>query len=199
MYEIFLYIFQFIEYNQHVEQKRKGQMAEKSVKKTATKKTVAKKSVSKPAVAKKTTVKKATKVVAPAVETYPCGCNAGCACGGHCAEHSCCGKKKCSFGRFLKKLVVFLIIFALGFATAKMCCFNKSGKMGPRPEFENGCLVIKCPKMAERAEMMDTNKDGCINREEFRAARKMFKHKPWHAEPAPEQPETPAPDAPVAE
>lgn len=178
-------------------------MAEKLVKKTATKKPVAKKTVSKPATAKnaakKTPVKKTTKVVEPVVETYPCGCKAGCACGGHCAEHVCCGKKKCTFGRFLKKVIVFLIIFAMGFAAAKMCCFNKPGKMGPRPEFENGCLVIKCPKMAERAEMMDTNKDGCINREEFRAARKMFKHKPQHAEPAPEQPETPAPEAPVAE
>ncbi len=174
-------------------------MAEKSVKKTATKKTVAKKSVSKPAVAKKTPVKKTVKVVAPVAETHPCGCNVGCACGGHCMEHACCGKKKCTFGRFLKKLVVFLIIFALGFASAKLCIFDDCGQKKFRPEFENGCLVVKCPKMAERAEMMDTNKDGCINREEFRAARKMFKHKPQHAEPAPEQPETPAPDAPVAE
>ena len=177
-------------------------MAEKLVKKTATKKPVAKKTVSKPATAKnaaakKTPVKKTTKVVEPVVETYPCGCKAGCACGGHCAEHVCCEKKKCTFGRFLKKVIVFLIIFAMGFAAAKICCFNKPGKMGPRPEFENGCLVIKCPKMAERAEMMDTNKDGCINREEFRAARKHFKKGPRHD--APVLPQEPAPEAPVAE
>ena len=27
----------------------------------------------------------------------------------------------------------------------------------PRPEFDNGCLVVKCPKMAEQVKMMDKN------------------------------------------
>ena len=106
--------------------------------------------------AKKTPVRKTTKatvkkVVKPA-ETYSCGCNHGCACGGHCAEHTHCA---CHKGRFWKKLVLFLVIFALGFATAKLCCCHKRGGFMPRPEFDNGCLVVKCPKMAEKVAMMD--------------------------------------------
>ena len=164
-------------------------MAEKTTKKATTaKKTVAKKTVSKPAAAKKTAAKKAPAkkvVVAPVVEKFPCGCDKGCACGGECA----CAKKKCTFGRFLKKLVLVLIIFALGFASAKMCCNGKRGKMGPRPEFENGCLVVKCPKLAEMVPMMDTDANGCVSREEFKAARKAMKRAPRE-----EAPEMPAPE-----
>lgn len=156
-------------------------MAEKTTKKATTKKTVAKKTVSKPAVAKKAPAKKVA--VAPVVEKFPCGCDKGCACGGECV----CAKKKCTFGRFLKKLVLVLIIFALGFASAKMCCNGKRGKMGPRPEFENGCLVVKCPKLAEMVPTMDTDANGCVSREEFNAARKHMKHGP-RPEEAPEMP-----------
>ena len=175
-------------------------MAEKSIKKPATKKTVAKKTVSKPAATKKNAAKKAPvkKVVsAPVAEMYECGCAHGCACHGHC-----CDKKKCTFGRFLKKLVVFLIIFALGFATAKLCCFDKRGKMPFRPEFENGCLVVKCPKMAEKVAMMDVNHDGCVNREEFRAARKMNRRpgmRKHEKMPKPAAPEMLAPETVAAE
>lgn len=170
-------------------------MAEKSIKKTATKKTVAKKTISKPAatkkpVAKKAPVKKATP--APVVEMHECGCAHGCACHGHC-----CGKKKCTFGRFLKKLVVFLIIFAMGYATAKICCQGKYGKMPPRPEFENGCLVVKSPKMQQILPTMDINHDGCVSREEFRSARKMRKHAGMHKPGVATQPA--APDMPVPE
>ncbi|MBQ5699671.1 MAG: hypothetical protein IIV74_00020 [Alphaproteobacteria bacterium] len=162
-------------------------MANNTTKKTATKKTATKKTVSK-ATAKKAPVKK---TVAPVVEKHPCGCDKGCACAGNCVEHGCCTKKKCTFGRFLKKLILFLIIFALGFAAAKMCCCDKRGKMGPRPEFENGCLVVKCPKMAEMMPAMDTNADGCVTREEFKAMRKNMK-RPHQQEAAPEMP-APAP------
>ena len=88
-------------------------MAENTTKKATAKKTVAKKPVSKPAATKKPVAKKAPAkkvVAAPVVEKFPCGCDKGCACGGECA----CAKKKCTFGRFLKKLVLVLIIFALG-------------------------------------------------------------------------------------
>ena len=164
-------------------------MAEKTTKKaTTTKKTVAKKTVSKPATTKKTVAKKA--VAAPVVEKFPCGCDKGCACGGECM----CAKKKCTFGRFLKKLVLVLIIFALGFATAKMSCCDKRGKMGPRPEFENGCLVVKCPKLAEMVPMMDTDANGCVTREEFKAARKHLKRAPQPEAPAEIAPEMPAPE-----
>ena len=143
-------------------------MAKQTAKKTATKKTVAKKAAPKTA-AKKTTTKTATKkvIVTPVVETMPCGCDKNCACGGNCH----CGHHKCGF---FKKLILFLVIFALGFASAKVCCCNKGG-YGPRPEFENGCLVIKCPKMAQMAPMMDANHDGCISKDEFRAFRKEMK------------------------
>lgn len=170
-------------------------MAEKSIKKPATKKTVAKKTVTKPAATKKAPAKKV--VSAPVVEMHECGCAHGCACHGHC-----CGKKKCTFGRFLKKLVVFLIIFALGFATAKLCCFDKRGKMPFRPVFENGCLVVKCPKMADKVAAMDINHDGCVNREEFRAARKMNRRpdmRKHEKAPQPSAPEMPAPETVVAE
>lgn len=163
-------------------------MAENTTKKATTKKTVAKKPVSKPAATKKPVAKKAPAkkvVAAPVVEKFPCGCDKGCACGGECA----CAKKKCTFGRFLKKLVLVLIIFALGFASAKMCCNGKRGKMGPRPEFENGCLVVKCPKLAEKVPMMDTDANGCVSREEFKAARKHMKHGPRPEMPAPEMAE----------
>ena len=155
-------------------------MAEKTNKKATAKKSVAKKTVSKPAATKKPVAKKV--VAAPVVEKFPCGCDKGCACGGECA------KKKCTFGRFLKKLILVLIIFALGFAAAKMCCPGKRGKMGPRPEFENGCLVVKCPKLAEMVPMMDTDANGCVSREEFRAARKHMKRGPKPEMPAPEMP-----------
>ena len=160
-------------------------MAEKTTKKTTAKKTVAKKPVAKTTATKKAAVKKAPvkKVAAaPVVEKFPCGCDKGCACGGECG----CAKKKCTFGRFLKKLILVLIIFALGFASAKMCCNGKRGKMGPRPEFENGCLVVKCPKLAEKVPMMDTDANGCVTREEFRAARKAMKRGPQPEAPAPQ-------------
>ena len=168
-------------------------MADKTTKKTTVKKTAATRAVSKPAVAKKTAVKKApvkkataTKkvAVAPVVEKYPCGCDKGCACGGECM----CAKKKCTFGRFLKKLVLVLIVFALGFASAKMCCCDKRGKFAPKPEFnDQGCLVVKCQKMAEKIPFMDLNHDGCVTRDEFKATRKHMKRKT-----RPEMPEGPA-------
>lgn len=127
-------------------------MAKKTVKKAVAKKAPAKKVV-KPAVA--------APVAAPAVAAAPaCGCGCGCKCGG--------------FGRFVKKLVVFLVIFALGFAAAKFC-----PHMGKRfhkgPEFVNGCMdvtKIKCPVMLEKIQTLDADANGCITREEFRAGKK---------------------------
>jgi len=205
--EFLLYLKKFIEYNQDVKQIKEGQMAEKTPKKpvvkktTATKPAAAKKPVAKKAPAKKAVAKKTPAVksvaAAPVVEKHACGCEHTCACGGECA----CAKKKCTFGRFLKKLVLFIIIFALGFATAKMCCCNKRGKMGPRPEFDNGCLVVKCPKLAEMAPMMDADHDGCITPAEFKAARKHMKRgEPQPAQPVEAvEPEMPAPAPQVAE
>ena len=135
-------------------------MAKQTAKTTAPKKTVAKKTAAKPAT-KKTTTKK---VAAPVVEHTPCCCEHKCGC-------------KCHHGKFIKKLVLFVIIFALGFASAKLCCCHQKHKMMPRPEFDNGCLVVKCPKLAKMVPMMDTDKNGCVTVEEFKAAKK---HAPKH-------------------
>lgn len=149
-----------------------------AVKKTSVKKAekpVVKKVVAKKPVAKKTVAKKVA--VAPVVEKHPCGCDKNCVCAGKCHKR----------GGVFKKFVVFLVIFGLGFAAAKLCCCHKGRKMMPRPEFENGCLVVKCPKMAEKVQMMDTDKNGCVSVEEFRAAKKhdmrgMKKHRGPRAE-----------------
>lgn len=159
-------------------------MAKQTAKKTATK-TVAKKAVVKKTTAKKTVAKKAPVKVAPApvVEKLPCGCDKGCACAGKCHKR----------GGFFKKLVIFLVIFGLGFAAAKLCCCEKGRKMMPRPEFENGCLVVKCPKMAKMVEKMDADKNGCVSVEEFKAAKK-HRRGPKH-DRGPRPAEMPAPVA----
>ncbi|MBR5625506.1 MAG: hypothetical protein IKW67_01885 [Alphaproteobacteria bacterium] len=148
--------------------------------KTTTKKTVAKKTT-KPATVK--TTKKT--VSAPVAEKFPCGCEKNCACAGKCG---------CKKGKFFKKLIVFFIIFALGFAAAKMCgC--KYNKM-PRPQFDNGCLVVKNPEMMKKIPMMDADKDGCVTKEEFKSSKKMLKQnqkKRTRRAPRTAQPEAPAP------
>lgn len=149
-------------------------MAEKSVKKTTVKKTVTKKAPTK-------TTKKVPLKTAPAkpviADVKPCGCEKNCTCHEHCACHH--------KGGFFKRFILFLIIFALGFAAAKMCCCNKGCMFKPRPNFENGCLVVKCPKMQQMIPAMDANHDGCVSKEEFRAHRQQMKHKvkqPRHVE-----------------
>lgn len=164
-------------------------MAEKSVKQNTAKKTVSKSVATKKATVKKVAPKKVA--AAPVIEAHECGCAHGCACHGHCGHH------KCTFGRFVKKLIVFLVIFAMGFAAAKLCNMRHHPKM-PRPEFENGCLVVKCPKMADKMATMDTNNDGCISHDEFRAARKMFREN-RHAKPMPHAPEMPQDENVVTE
>lgn len=140
-------------------------MAKKIVKKAPAKKPAVKKAAVKPAVTAKPAV--ATAPVATPVAAPTCGGNCGCGCKG-------------GFGRFVKKLIVFLIIFALGFAAGKFCDHAKQYKMMGfgRPEFVNGCMdlsSIKCPKMLEKVGMMDTDADGCITKDEFRAAKKAMR------------------------
>ena len=146
-------------------------MAQKTVKKAAAK-PVAKKAPVKKVAAKKPAAKKATvkevKMVAPVMEQHACGCGADCHCCGGCK----CGASK--FGRFVRKLVVFLVIFALGFAAAKLCCCGPRHH-GPRMHFVNGCLdaaSVKCPKLAAALPAMDINQDGCITRDEFRQVKR---------------------------
>ncbi|MCQ2574791.1 MAG: hypothetical protein MJ156_01645 [Alphaproteobacteria bacterium] len=120
-------------------------------------------------VAKKTTTKKvaAAKKVAPVVET-PCTCG--------CHKHSA-----------VKKILLLLMVFALGFVCAKMtsapCPMHKAMMQKHRaqhPVFTNGCLdmqSIKNTKLLEVVAKADVNNDGCISIEEYKAARKeMFKN-----------------------
>lgn len=155
-------------------------MAQKPVKKTAAKTTTAKKApVKKTVAAKKPAVKKtvapeinATATQAPQV--HECGCHADCPCGGNCHEQ----KSHCSFGRFMKKLIITLIIFALGFAAAKLVCCGKYNMRGPRAEFVNGCLdvsSVKCPKLLEALPAMDINQDGCVSKDEYRVVKKQMR------------------------
>lgn len=158
---------------------KEGKMAQKSVKKAPAKKvaaakkvapvkkTVAAKAPAKKAVAKKVAPKKAAKpeikpVIVAQEVTHDCGCGKDCHCGHKCG---------CRAGRFFKKLVIVLIVFALGFAAAKMlgCCKK------PMPRFVDGCMdvtSVKCPKLQAELPMMDINGDGCITHEEFDA----YKH-----------------------
>lgn len=148
-------------------------MAQKTVKKVATK----------PA-AKKTTVKKTPSarpavkkvVAAPSVVTAPvenvvheCGHECGCQC-------KCHGGK---FGRFVRKLLLALIIFVLGFAAANVFCGNgPRGMRGPRVDFVNGCVdmaSVKCPQLVQMLSTADANADGCIARDEYRAAKREFR------------------------
>lgn len=138
-------------------------MPAKTTKKTTVKKPVAKKATVKKAATKKVVAEEVKEFVP---ETHECACGHECKCGCHGG----CGSK---FGRFLKKLIIALVIFALGFAAAKMCDYGRHFRT-PRVDFDNGCLdvaSVKCPALAEKLPLMDVNKDGCISKEEY----KMFK------------------------
>lgn len=151
----------------------KATAAKPAVKKAATKKTTAAKktvikeaAVKKPAV-KKTTVKKAPvqelKQVAPAPEMNDtkCACGSECTCGADCK----CKRSGSKFGRFMWKLIVALIIFALGFAAAKLCGPD-CGFRGPRVEFANGCLdvtSVKCPRVKMRCRQWTQTKTDALH------------------------------------
>ena len=104
------------------------------------------------------------------------------------AAAPCCGGAGCcrkGFGHFLKKLLVVLIIFIIGFMAGKFYSHAQRfhGMGFGRMEFVNGCLdmsKIKCPKMAAKFAAMDTNGDGCITKDEVWAAKKamMAMHHP---------------------
>ena len=124
----------------------------KQIKKTATK-----------SVAKKTNVK-----MAPVME-HKCGCGADCPCHCHGAAH------------WVKHVIVWAIIFALGMACGKMMGCGHHGKRmmnQKHPVFTNGCLDIKsieCPKMQEDIVKADVNGDACISVEEYKVWKKANK------------------------
>ncbi len=156
-------------------------MPTKPTKKTTAKKTVTKKTVA----AKKPAVKKSVKKAAPelqetiVVQDMPkCKCGENCACGADCK----CGRGGSRFGRFMIKLIVVLIVFALGFGAAKLLDCNEF--RGPRVDFDNGCLdasSVKCPRLQLALPAMDIDRDGCITREEYRAVKSEM-HRQMRAE-----------------
>ena len=147
---------------------------------------------------KKTTSKKAAVKAAPVMERK-------CECGEHCHCHG--------SAHWVKHIVVWAIIFALGMVCGKMfCCGGHGMKHMPKmhPVFVNGCLdmeSIKCPKMQEKLAAADVDANQCISVEEYKAVKKeMRKEMRAHKKgkfgkkepmPAPETAE--APEAPVAE
>lgn len=127
-------------------------MVKKITKKTATK-----------SVVKRTNVK-----MAPVTE-HKCACGADCSCHCHGSAH------------WIKHVIVWAIIFALGMACGKMMdCGHHTKRMmrQKQPVFTNGCLDVKsieCPKMREDIVKADVNGDNCISVEEYKVWRKANK------------------------
>lgn len=142
----------------------------KTVAKAATKKTEIK--PTKKATAKKIAPK--AKMTAPVMSgVHECACNHDCKC------HKCNGG--CTFWRVMKKILIFIIIFAMGFAAAKFCPCNKHRMPMPQVDFVNGCVdakSIKCPKLVAELPILDADKDGCVTRDEFKAVKKEMRRPP---------------------
>ena len=140
---------------------------------------------------KKTTIKKAAVKSAPVMENK-------CECAGHCHCHG--------SAHWVKHVVVWAIIFALGMVCGKLvCCGGHGPKHMPKmhPVFVNGCLdmeSIKCPKMQEKLATADVDGNECISVAEYKAVKKeMFKAMRKHKKDMPAVPQEPeAPEAPVA-
>ena len=144
-----------------------------ATKKTTTKKTVAaKRPAAKKAVKK--TVETVEQVIAPEMPTCPCGADCKCGAGEHCqCGHDCkCVRGGSRFGRFMIKLIMVLIVFALGFGAAKLLDCDEF--RDPRVDFDDGCLVVssvKCPQLQALLPVMDIDQNGCITSEEYRAVK----------------------------
>ena len=70
------------------------------------------------------------------------------------------------------KLIMVLIVFALGFGAAKLLDCDEF--RGPRVDFDDGCLVVssvKCPQLQALLPVMDIDQNGCITSEEYRAVK----------------------------
>lgn len=115
---------------------------------------------------KKMVARKAPVKSVPVMEhKCECGCDDRCKCHCHGGAH------------WLKHVIVWAIIFALGMVAGKMFCCDHGFKHMPKmhPVFVNGCLnmeSIDCPKMAEKLAGADVNGDNCISIEEYKAIKK---------------------------
>ena len=155
-----------IAYNQTV--KKKGRkMPQKTTKKAATKPVAKKAPAKKPA---KKVVKPAP-VAKPVVAEIPM------------PDPYChCTKRK----RNMILTSVFIASFVLGMLVyGAFFCGCPHHKHMPRPHFVNGCMdvtSVKCPKMLNDLPTIDANGDGCITKQELRAAKRAIRH---HEKPAP--------------
>ena len=139
--------------------------------------------------AKKTTKKVAAKrpvVKAAPVMEHKCECGENCKCHCHGRAH------------WIKHIIVWAIIFALGMVAGKLlCCDGHHGaKRMPKlnPVFVEGCLdmqSIDCPKMQEKLSVADVNGDNCISIEEYKAIKKEMKksHKGFRKFKEPREPQ----------
>lgn len=121
--------------------------------------------------AKKTkSIQKKTMMKPISAKEHSCGCGTDCPCHCHGSKH------------WIKHIIVWAIIFALGMACGKMMnCHHSKKMMRPRfhPVFTNGCLdmnSIKCPKFREDLAKADANGDNCISIEEYKTVKKLNKN-----------------------
>jgi len=150
-------------------------MAKKAIKKPTPK--VVKKTAAKPA-AKKTVTKRVTKKtvkpVAPVVETNTCACGDKC--------HCCCCRGH-HFVRLGIKVILLCLVFMCGMAVAPL--FMRDMPKSPMHDMkfdDSGCVILEsvtCPKMLETLATADENSDGCVSRDEIRAAMHAH-HAPRH-------------------
>ena len=96
---------------------------------------------------------------------HKCECGENCNCHCHGTAH------------WVKHIIVWAIIFALGMVVGKMmnCGQQHKPNLRTQPVFTNGCLdkaSIKNQKLIEKLENADVSGDGCISMEEYKAVRK---------------------------
>lgn len=154
-------------------------MAKKAIKKPTPK--VVKKTAAKPAAKKTVTKRVATKPTKKVVRaTAPVVEKTSCACGNKC--HCCCCRGH-RFVRFGIKVIVLCVVFMCGMAVAPL--FMRDMPKSPMHNMkfdDSGCVVLEsvtCPKMLETLATADENADGCISRDEIRAAMHAH-HAPRH-------------------
>lgn len=112
---------------------------------------------------RKPVAKRAQIKSAPVME-HRCECGENCHCHCHGMAH------------WIKHLIVWAIIFALGMVAGKtMNCGHHKQMPKINPVFENGCLKmdsIRCPKMLEKLANADADGNNCISLQEYKVIKK---------------------------
>ena len=95
---------------------------------------------------------------------------------------------------------VSISAFVLGLLTYHLVFCPYHSIVKPHLNYVNGCVdvaSVKCPKLLQDLPLIDENHDGCVTKDEMRAAKKAMRH---HDEPAPvEEPAVVDAIAPVME